>query len=128
MNEIAQKFLERAEEAQRASYVAITHKDLDSAASIAYQSLFFTAQALLQTKEVTYRHSHSAVIKMFGMKYAKTQDLDAKFHRYLIDARKREMIADYRLDKHISEEQIREMLTWADEFIKVAENYLKKVF
>jgi uncharacterized protein (UPF0332 family) len=128
MNKAAQKFLEKAEEAQRASYLAKTYKDFDSAASIAYQGLFFTAQALLQAKEVTYRHSHSAVIKMFGMEYAKTQEMDPKFHRYLIDARKIAVIADHRIDKHINEEQIRELLAWAKEFIEAAENYLNQAF
>ncbi|MDQ3004827.1 MAG: HEPN domain-containing protein [Chloroflexota bacterium] len=125
MNKTAQKFLEKAEEAQRASYLAITYKDFESAASIAYQGLFFTAQALLQAKEVKYRHSHSAVIKMFGMEYAKTQEMDAKFHRYLIDARKIAVIADHRIDKQVNEEQVREMLVWAKEFLKAGENYLK---
>lgn len=128
MNKTAQKFLEKAEEAQRASNLVLTYKDPESAASLAYSGLFFTAQALLQAKEVTYRHSHSAVIKMYGIKYAKTQEMDAKFHRYLIDARKLAVIADHRIDKHVNEEQVREIQAWAEEFIKAAENYLKQTF
>jgi uncharacterized protein (UPF0332 family) len=59
MNELSLKFLEKAEKAQRASITALPH-DLDSAASIAYYGLFYTAQALLQAREISYRHSHSA--------------------------------------------------------------------
>ena len=128
MNEISLKFLEKAEKAQRASVVALTYHDLESAASIAYYGLFYAAQALLKNKEIAYRHSHSAVIKMFGIEFAKSQLLDPKYHRSLIEARKREIIADYRLDKKLNEEQIREMLIWANEFIKAAENYLKQAF
>ena len=128
MNEIALKFLEKAERAERASTVSLTRHDLESAASIAYYGLFYTAQALLMDREITYRHSHSAVIKMFGIEFAKSRLLDPKFHRYLIEARKREIIADYRLDKNISEEQVREMMTWSKEFIQAAENYLKQAF
>ena len=40
----------------------------------------------------------------------KTQEMDAKFHRYLIRARKLVVIADHRIDKHVNEEQVREML------------------
>ena len=127
MNEITLKFLEKAEKAQRASAVVLTYDDLESAASIAYYGLFYTAQALLRDSEITYRHSHSAVIKMYGIEFAKSKLLDPKFHRYLIEARKREIIADYRLDKKVDEEQVREMLTWAKEFIKAAETYLKQV-
>ncbi|SRR6266496_6855538 len=128
MNEIALKFLEKAETAQKSTIVALTHHDLESAASIAYWSLFYTAQALLRDRGITYRHSHSAVIKMYGIEFAKTKLLDPKSHRYLIEARKNEIIADYRLDKKVNEEQIREMLAWAKDFIKVAESYLKQAF
>ena len=128
MNEIALKFLETAEKAQRASTVSLTRHDLESAASIAYYGLFYMAQALLNAKQVSYRHSHSAVIKMYGIEFAKSRILDPKFHRYLIEARKREVIADYRLDKRITEAQVREMLAWAKEFLKAAENYLKQAF
>jgi len=128
MNEIALKFLEKAEKAQRASLVSLTHQDLESAASIAYYGLFYTVQALLRAEEVPYRRSHSAVIKMYGVEFAKSRLLNPKFHRYLIEARKREIIADYRLDKKVDEGQIREMLAWAKEFIKAAENYLKQAF
>jgi uncharacterized protein (UPF0332 family) len=127
MNEIALKFLEKAERAQRASVLALT-QDVEGAASIVYYGLFYTAQALLHAREVPYRYSHSAVIKMYGIEFAKTKLLDPKFHRYLIDARKREIIADYKLDKRVNEEQVREMLGWAKEFITAAENYLKQVF
>jgi uncharacterized protein (UPF0332 family) len=128
MNEISLKFLDKSERSQRASKTALSHHDLESAASIAYYGLFYTAQALLRAKEVLYRRSHSAVIKMYGIEFAKSKVLDPKFHRYLIEARKREIIADYRLNKKVSEEQIHEMLAWGKEFIKAAENYLKQAF
>jgi uncharacterized protein (UPF0332 family) len=128
MNETALKFLEKAENAQRASVVSLSYNDLESAASIAYHGLFYTAQALLNAKQVPYRHSHSAVINIYGIEFAKSKLLDPKFHRYLIEARKREIIADDRLDKKVNEEQVREMLAWGKEFIKAAENYLKQAF
>jgi hypothetical protein len=62
---------------------------------------------------------------MYGMEFAKPRILDPKFHRYLIEARKREIIADYRRDKKINEQQVHEMLAWGKEFIQVSEKYLK---
>lgn len=126
MKEAALRFLEKADRAQRASTVALTRHDLESAASIAYYGLFYTAQALLRSTEIIYRHTHSAVIKMYGIEFAKTKKLDPKFHRYLIEARKREIIADYKLDKRVNEEQVREILAWAKEFIKAAKIYLRQ--
>ena len=52
MNEVSLKFLEKAEKARRASAVALTCHDFETAASIAYYGLFYTAQALLRDSEV----------------------------------------------------------------------------
>lgn len=117
-------FLNKAKQTQRASKFLLKDGHIDSAASEAYYVLFFTAQALLRAREVSYRHSHSAVIRTYGTEFAKSKELDAKFHRYLIEAHKREIIADYRLDKHVTEGQVREMLTWGKEFLQTAKNYL----
>jgi len=63
MNKATQKFLERAEEAQRASNMALTHKELESAASIAYYGLFFTAQAYVFTALRQAKRAEAVSIK-----------------------------------------------------------------
>jgi hypothetical protein len=54
--------------------------------------------------------------------------LNPKFHNYLIKAQDRRNIGDYAIGTHLTDEEVREMLAWAKEFIKVAENYLKQSF
>ena len=124
MLDVSQGFLNKAKQAQRASKFLLGNGHMDSAASEAYYVLFFTAQALLHAKGVHYRHTHSAVIRTYGIEFAKSKKLDTKFHRYLIDARKREIIADYHLDQHVTEGHVREILVWGKEFLQTAQKHI----
>ena len=72
--------------------------------------------------------SHSAVIANFGKEFAKTGILNPKFHHYLMESQDRRNIGDYSVLAEVTKEEVREMLAWAKEFIKVAENYLKRAF
>ncbi|MEW6406110.1 MAG: HEPN domain-containing protein [Chloroflexota bacterium] len=125
MNEVAQGFLRKAKDAQSGSKFLLEGGHVNSAASEAYYVLFFTAQALLRAKGVDYRHSHSAVIRMYGFEFAKSKEIDPKFHRYLINARKREIKANYRLDEDVTKDEVREMMVWGKEFLQAAKKYLE---
>ena len=57
----------------------------DFAASRAYYAMFYTAEALLLEKGLSFS-SHSAVIAAFGKEFAKSGALDPKLHRFLLDA------------------------------------------
>lgn len=74
----AKESLEAAELLEREGYAGFS-------ASRAYYSMFYTAEALLFSKNLSFS-SHSAVIAAFGKEFVKTKIIDAKFHRYLIDA------------------------------------------
>ena len=56
---------------------------LEIAASRAYYAMFYLAEALLLRKGLHFS-SHSAVIASFGKEFAKTGDLDPRFHQNLI--------------------------------------------
>ena len=124
MNKIARGFIEKAKGSYRASKYLFQRGLIGEAASASYYVLFFTAQALLNAKGVVYRRSHSAVINTYGIEFAKSNFLNSKFHHYLIEARKREIIADYKFDKKVTKNQVRKMLTWAKEFLEAGENFL----
>jgi uncharacterized protein (UPF0332 family) len=68
------------------------------------------------------------VIANFGKEFAKTGMLNPKFHHYLTESQDRRNIGDYSVLAEVTKEQVREMLAWAKEFIKAAENYLKQAF
>jgi uncharacterized protein (UPF0332 family) len=68
------------------------------------------------------------VIANFGKEFAKMGILNPKFHHYLMEAQDRRNIGDYSILAEVTAEQVREMLAWAKEFIKAAENYLRQAF
>ena len=97
----------------------------DFAASHAYYAMFYAAEALLAHIGQSY-NSHAVVIVAFGREYAKGARLDPKFHRWLIPAQNFRNVGDYGVEAHISEEQADMTCGWAQEFIQVAEKFLRE--
>jgi uncharacterized protein (UPF0332 family) len=97
----------------------------DFAAARAYYAMFYVAEALLAFIDQSY-NKHSAVISGFGREYAKTGKLDAKYHRWLIDAQDFRNIGDYAVDANVSEDDANMVCGWAHEFIESAEDLLSE--
>ena len=127
MNSEVKAFLEKAKRSQKAAAKLLKEGDVDFAASRAYYSLFYTAEALLLSRGLSFS-SHSAVIANFGKKFAKTGTLHLKFHHYLMESQDRRNIGDYSVLAEVTKDQVMEMLAWAKEFIKAAEAFLKQPF
>jgi uncharacterized protein (UPF0332 family) len=127
VNPEVKALLEKAKRSQKVAAKLFKDGDIDFAASRAYYSLFYTAEALLLSQELSFS-SHSAVIANFGKEFAKTGILNPKFHHYLMESQDRRNIGDYSVLAEVTAKEVREMLAWAKEFIKVAENYLKQTF
>ena len=125
MNPDVKALMEKARRSQRAAAKLFKDGDVDFAASRAYYSLFYTAEALLLSRGLSFS-SHSAVIANFGKEFAKTGMLNPKFHHYLTESQDRRNIGDYSILAEVTREQVREMLSWAKEFNKAAEDYLKQ--
>ena len=85
--------------------------------------MFYVAEALLAFLDQSYS-KHSAVISAFGREYTKSGKLDAKYHRWLIDAQDFRNIGDYGIEAHVSRGDAKKVCDWADEFITSAEKLL----
>ena len=77
--------------------------DFDSAASRLYYAMFFVAEALLATRDLTFT-SHRAVISAYGQNFAKTKELDPKFHQALVNAFSQRQLGDYTADSGLTRE------------------------
>jgi uncharacterized protein (UPF0332 family) len=84
MSEI-QALLLRATESVAAARGLLRDGYPDFAASRAYYAMLYVAEALLAHLGQSYS-SHAAAIGAYGREYAKTGKLDARFHRWLIEA------------------------------------------
>jgi len=93
------------------------------AASRAYYAMFYVAEALLLARELVFS-SHAAVVAAYGREFAKTQTLDPRFHRHLIDAEDLRHSGDYGEGPDVTREQVEQALQWAQDFIAAAEKFL----
>ena len=119
-----QYLLKLADESHEVAKVLIDKCFIRFSAAQSYYTIFYLAQALLLSKELTFS-SHSAVVAAYGKEFAKTGLLEPKFHRYIIDAEKRRQIGHYGDEgEEVSEEEARESLQWAEEFMQAVKNYL----
>jgi len=93
-------------------------------AAQSYYTVFYLAQTVLLTKGLTFS-KHSAVVAAFGKEFAKTNLLDPKFHRYLIESQKLRQTGHYGEEgEEVTEEQAMESFQWAGEFLLAVKEYL----
>ncbi len=127
MNPEVGALLEKAKRSQKAAARLLKDGDVDFAASRAYYAMFYIAEALLLTRGLSFS-SHAMVIANFGKVFAKPGILNAKFHKYLIDAQDRRNVGDYSIRDTVSREQAEEILSWVKEFLHATEKYLSQAF
>lgn len=120
MSEEQKLLIEKAEESWKAAKILSESAMHGFAASRAYYSMFYIAQAFLLEEDLTFS-SHSAVIGTFGRIFAKTERLPAKFHRYLIDGAQTRTDGDYSTTREVTKNEALEMIEQAAEFIQLTE-------
>jgi uncharacterized protein (UPF0332 family) len=91
--------------------------------SRSYYAMFYTATALLYSKELAFK-KHSAVVAGFGHHFAATGEMDARFHAGLRKAFDLRLKADYELAARLAFDEAEEQLAIAREFIQAAREYL----
>lgn len=121
------ELLERARLSQKAAANLLRDDFASFAASRAYYSMFYIAQALLLSKGLSFS-SHSAVIAAYGKEFAKTELLNPEFHRLLMEAQDRRNIGDYGMIGAVEESEAQEIINWSKKFLKAAEKYFMQAF
>jgi uncharacterized protein (UPF0332 family) len=85
--------------------------------------MFYIAQVLLHEKDLRSR-KHSGVHSLFGETFAKPGTMDAKFHRWLLDAFDKRIQADYGFDVALTRDDAAQMIVQAREFLDAARRFL----
>jgi uncharacterized protein (UPF0332 family) len=116
--EKAEKFLSTAEQ-------ALNSGDYDSCVSRCYYAMFFMAEAVLLTKRLT-ASSHKGVISLFGEHFVKTKILERELGKALNDAYDKRLVGDYGVGFTVTEEQAKDLLETARNFVQKLKDYLKK--
>jgi hypothetical protein len=120
-----QALLTKAERALRVAGRLLDDGDFDFAAGRAYYVMFYAAEALLFEEGRTFS-KHSGVHAAFGEHFAKPGRIDAKYHRYLLDAFAKRLQGDYGFEAPPTREETRALVAQAAEFLAVARTFLQQ--
>jgi len=118
-----QLLLAKAQRSLKAAEQLMLKEFYEYAASRAYYSMFYVAEALLDKEGLSFS-SHAAVISAFGQTLAKPQKVPPEYHRYLINAQAQRTQADYDLQPDFSLQDAQILVAQAQAFIGLGHQYL----
>jgi len=114
----AKKFLRSAE-------ILLKEEDYESSVSRTYYAMFYTAEAILLTKDLSFS-SHKGVLSNFGKYFIKTGILPKDMGKEINRAFEKRQLGDYECSPIISKEEAKITLKNGEFFVKEIINYLKK--
>lgn len=116
--------IKKASESLEAARLLLKSGYTDFSASRSYYAMFYTAQALLLTKNLAFS-KHSAVISALSKEFIKSGLLPQTLHRYILKAFDTRHKADYGSIGSVNKETAAVLIDQAEEFIKTITEYLK---
>ena len=119
MTDDQRELLLKAQQSLEAAKLLLTNNFPDYAASRAYYSMFYIAEAFLEGEGLSFS-KHSAVIAAFGREFAKTQRVPTNFHRFLIEAQELRTTGDYGQLNAVTTDQAAEQIDHAERFLTLA--------
>ena len=124
--ETLENLLVKARRSFEAAETLLEEGHVDFATSRAYYGCFYTAEALLFSKGLNYSR-HSQVVAQYGRHFAKTEELDPRYHRLLIEAFGLRQAADYSATPEtVSEEDAEHTIKEGKQFLAAAREYLER--
>jgi len=125
VKEYSSKLLAKARDTIEGAEGLLDMGKAEIAAGRAYYAMFYVAEALLFEKGSQFS-KHGQVIAAYGRKFAKTKELDPKYHRWLRAAFDTRISRDYDVDTGIDRTIVSELINEAREFLEAAQAYLEK--
>ena len=124
--EILDNLLAKAQRSLEVAKGLLEDGHADFAVSRAYYGCFYVAEALLFSEGLSYSR-HSQVVAQFGRRFAKTGELDASYHRLLIEAFRLRQAADYSVaPEAVSKEDAEHTIREGKDFLDAAREYLER--
>lgn len=117
--------IEKAARFIRSAQILAADGDFDSAASRLYYAMFYIAEALLEEIGLSFS-SHKAVISTFGQQFAKTREMEPRFHQALLGAFSQRQLGDYTTDAGLGQSDIEDLLTEAQDFLSAGRDWLAR--
>ncbi len=115
--------IERATKYLKSSKVLFEEEDYESSVSRAYYAMFYSAESLLLTKNLSFS-SHRGVISAFGEHFIKTDIFSKDMGRELNRAFEKRQLGDYNYSFVISQDEAKEILEKSKDFVEKIIHYL----
>jgi uncharacterized protein (UPF0332 family) len=119
-----QSLLKRARKYLRTAGILITEKDYESSVSRSYYAMFYSAEAALLSKGLTFS-SHKGVLSAFSERFVRSGIFPKEMSKELYRAFGKRQLGDYEYTFVIEEEEAREILKSAKFFVNNIARYLK---
>lgn len=123
MKEDTQFLLEKAESAIGAAESLLRDGYRDFSAGRAYYAMFYTAEALLAEKELTFK-KHVGVHKAFSEHFIKTGIFEQKYYHWLVATFNSRLVGDYAIRTEFEDDEVRDWIEQAREFLDKVREYL----
>ena len=117
--------IERAKRYLKSAEILLEAGDYESSVSRTYYAMFYSAQAMLLTKNLSFS-SHKGVISTFGEHFVKTGIFPKEMGRELNKAFEKRQIGDYEYTFVISKMEAEEILGNGKKFIEKIAQHLKE--
>ena len=125
MKEDTQFLLEKAASAIGAVENLLRDGYRDFSAGRAYYAMFYTAEALLAEKELTFK-KHVGVHKAFSEHFIKTGIFEQKYYHWLVATFNSRLVGDYAIRTEFEDDEVRDWIGQAREFLNKVREYLVK--
>jgi len=116
--------IERAKRYLKSAEILLEEGDYESSVSRTYYAMFYSAQAMLLTKSLSFS-SHKGVISAFGEQFIKTGIFPKEMGRELNKAFEKRQIGDYEYTFVITRQEAEEILENGKKFIEKIAQHLK---
>ena len=124
MKEI-KSLVEKAKKYLRSAEILLREGDYESSVSRTYYAMFYCAQAMLLTKNLSFS-SHKGVISAFGEHFVKTGIFPKEMGKELNRAFEKRQLGDYEYTFVISKREAEEMLESGKKFVDGIVQHLKE--
>jgi len=118
-----ESLIQRAGKYLKSAEILIQAGDYESSVSRTYYAMFYSAQAMLLTKNLSFS-SHKGAISAFSEHFVKTGIFPREMARELNRAFEKRQISDYEYTFVISKEEAEEMLANGKQFVEKIVQYL----
>jgi len=112
--------MERAHEKLEVTKRLLEEGFYADAVSRAYYAMFYAARALLAERDL-YPKTHRGVISQFGLIFVKAGQFDREIFDFFVRAQEDREEADYGVLVEIEEEEVKELLEGAEDFLRECE-------